>query len=300
MKDFFANPQFQEQLRHAADEAREHVKTIQPVSSVNAGDSFLFSESLDHPVRWVAIVKHKDNPSLWFLVAADDFPFAGSCDIELPESNPMAPLVLRCSVGFWAHADDVELDRYVGRLNNDTVADAKNRLSEMVHGDVPVTESGIITDRDSEYVDWISEIAHLAEQIESRLQSEPVLLRMTTSDTSWTKRALVAEKQGEQMSLAADAAGQQPPAEIPPGIVLPSELPGVMVLQRDGDKLDLVYFPSSDDDSPRALTFASGISAASGSWVQGADHVWTWSQTLSANQDSVSLVVGAEKFEIQL
>ena len=302
MKDFFTNPQFREQLRHSAETARDRIAGINPISEVVLGDCFLFHESDDLPVRWVAVLPHKDNSSLWFLLAADEFEKVGTCDVEIPDSAPMSPLVLRCNIGFWADQDDIDLERYVGRLDTDSVADARSRLSEMVHGRVPVTESGVITEANDDYRQWISDLGGVAERIEVRLQSEPVVLRSPVFDTTWTDLSLVAESRLEYgVSLAADATGQQDnTSEIPPALVLQCKLLGQLLLLREGAEFDLVYYPVAKEDQPPAVMKASGISASGGQWVIGADGVWTWSQVFGSKNGRLSFTIGSESFDISI
>lgn len=302
MKDFFADPQFKEELRRSAAETREKIADIGTVSEIGSGDCFFIPESDDLPVRWVAVLQHKDNPSLWFLVAADEFSQVGTCDVEIPEANPVAPLVMRCNVGVWAHKDDIDLTRYIGRLDSESVAGARSRLSEMVRGEVPITEHGIVAEGNDEYRDWMAELSDIAGQIESRMHSEPVVLHNPVFDSSWTDLAIVVEHRPDYVTdLAADAAGlQKPTADAPPALAIESSLPGQLLLQRDGDGFDLVYFPTSEEDRPPKLTNAVGLQVKHGHWEIGADGVYTWSQPLPMSGGHISFTVGGKAFDIAL
>jgi len=299
MKDFFADPAFQEELRRTAANARNAIAAVGSISEIGSGDSFLFSESEDLPVRWVAILQHKDNASLWFLVAADEFSQVGTCDVEVPESDPMAPLALRCNVGIWVHQDDDILENYVGRLNAESVADARSRLSEMVHGKVPVTDHGLVAEANDDYRMWIAELSEVAHEIENRLQAELVSLPMQSFDTSWVREPMVASHLADfTASLAADATGVNETAQTPPGLALPSQLPGALVLQREGDEFDLVYFPASKEEQPPRLIRASGVKTQEGHWALRPDGAWVWSQPLLAVDGRVFVAFGGEKFDV--
>lgn len=302
MRDFFANPQFQEELRRTARDAGEKIARIGTVTDINSGDCFFIPESDDLPVRWVAVLQHKDNPALWFLVAADEFSQVGTCDVEIPEVNPMAPLVMRCNVGFWIRQDDIDLERYVGRLDSDSVADVRSRLSEMVRGGVPLTEHGVVAEANDEYRDWMAELSIVCEQIEARLNADPVELLSPVFDTSWTELSIVAEHRADYgVSLAAAASGlPELNAEAPPALVLEGSLPGQLLLQRDGDDFDLVYFPMSEEDQPPRVTKALGLKVKDGHWAIGADGVCTWSQAFSAVDGHVSFTVGGKAFNIAM
>ncbi len=302
MKDFFADPQFQEKLRRSAAEAREKIADIGTVSEIGSGDCFFIPESDDLPVRWVAVLQHKDNPSLWFLVAADEFSQVGTCDVEIPEANPMAPLVMRCNLGLWAHQDDIDLTRYVGRLDAESVSNARSRLSEMVRGEVPVTAHGVVAEANDDYREWMAELSVVCNDIETRMHAEPVVLYRPVFDTSWTELSIVAEHRTDySTSLAADPTGEMlSAADVPPALALESKLPGELLLQRDGDEFDLVYFPSSQDDQPPRLAKAVGLKVKDGDWVMGPDGVCTWSQTLTLVDGHVSFVIAGKAYDIAM
>jgi len=90
----------------------------------------------------------------------------------------------------------------------------------------------------------MAELSVVCEQIGSRLQAEPVVLPKPIFDAEWTGLSIVAEHRAEYgVSLAADANGKtEPDSEVPASLPLKSALPGQLLLQRDGDKFDLVYF----------------------------------------------------------
>jgi hypothetical protein len=300
MKNLFDDPNFREASKRNAALTRERIAQLRCPNTLSAGDSFVFTESYDLPVRWVCVFAHVDNPLLWFLVAADEYHQVGTCDIELPESHPLAPLALRCKVGFWAHRDDLNMNEYLGNLEGDFVLDARYRLSEMVLGKVPITEHGLIAEANDEYSDWLAELMEVAERIESRLQAEPVVLANATFDLAWSRDPMVEMRHSETASLAADGFGAQKPIQLPPATRLPSKLPGRLLLQRDEDTYDLVYYPSPNNETPPKLTFANILDVRTGDWKRGADGVWTWSQPLGVKNSEVLLILGVERFKIHI
>ena len=300
MKNLFDDPNFRADSKRNAALAREHVARLRRPKVFAAGDSFVFAESYDLPVRWVCVLPHVDNPSLLFLLAADEFEAIGRCDIELPESHSWAPLALRCKVGFWAHCDDLNANGYIGRLDGDSVSDARYRLSEMVLGRVPMTEQGLTAEANDEYREWISELTEMAERIELRLQTEQVTLAQTSFDLSWSRDPMVTMRHSEAASLAADGVGTQQPIQLPTATRLPSKLPGRLLLQRDNETYDVVYYPSSENEAPPRLFFSSTADVLKGEWHHGADGVWTWSQPLGVQSNELVLTVGAECFKIRI
>jgi len=300
MNNFFTDPNFQAELQRDTAQARGHLANRKPLGKLTAGDSFFFVESYDLPVRWVCVMPHVDNSSLWFLVAADEYPEIGTCDIELPDSHSWAPLALRCGVGFWAHCDDLSTREYVGRLEGDSVADGRYRLSEMVVGQLSLTEHGLIAEASDEYRDWIAELAGIAGQIEARLQAELVVLPKADFDSSWSQHELVAKQRTDYGRLAADTVGMQQPEEVPASRILPSKLSGMLLLQRDGNEFDLVYYPALEEEHPPRLVFANCTDVRSGEWNRGADGVWTWTQPLTSKDNCIDITIGEERFSISI
>ena len=300
MNNLFDDPDFREASERNAELTRKRIAQLRCPDTLSAGDSFVFTESYDLPVRWVCVLPHVDTPSLWFLVAADEYHQIGTCDIELPESHPWAPLALRCKVGFWAHCDDLNVKEYLGKLEGDSVLDARYRLSEMVLGQVPIAAHGLMAEANDEYCEWISELMEVAERIESRLQSLPIVLASASFDLAWSRDPMVEMRHSEAASLAADGFGAQQPIQLPPGMRLPSKLPGRLLLQRDEETFDLVYYPSRDNEPPPKLTFANTVDVRAGGWQRGADGVWTWSQPLGVQNSELVVIVGAEHFKVHI
>lgn len=299
MNNFFNDPKFQAELKQQADKAREQIANKKRLTTIDVGDSFLFAESNELPLRWICVLRHVDNSSLWYLIAADEYSGTGTCDIELPEAHSWAPLTLRCGVGFWAHSDDLTEIDYLGRLEHDSIVDARNRLSEMLSGKVTDTKHGLIAEASEDYREWLVELAELADQIEARLQAQPIVLGKLQLDTSWMNHSLIAEKRVRDLALAADTVGSQPLVTPALAQVLPSKLVGVLLLQRDGSELDLVYHPAKGETPPRLL-LVNGSVPRSSEWYRGPDGVLTWSQPLAPKQDRLDFTVGAESFEVQL
>ncbi len=300
MNEFFRNPGLQEQLAEAVVRAREHIKALRQPTVVSAGDSFLFTESVDLPVRWIAIITHKRDPALWYFIAADEFPSVGMSDIELPESDPMSPLILRCGIGLWVHTEDIEMDRYVGSLSQDWVTESRIRLSEMVQGTVPITEHGTSVEDDEGFAQWLRELDGVAAKIEQRIQVRPTVLRAPTFDRTWFDQVSLARTRDRFAdSLAADPVGPQFIGEPPLGVVVSTKQSGTIVIQQSDGELDLVFVPSQKDAAPPRLWGAGGINVKDGHWDQGADGVWTWSQVLVVVGGRLTLAIGNDRFELQ-
>lgn len=301
MKEFLSDPEFQQELSQEAEAVREHLRTLRPATAITAGTSFLFAETLNLPVQWVAVLQHKDNSSLWFLVAADDYPLVGSCDIELAEAASLAPLVLRCGVGLWAHAADIEADKYVGSIDPAYVDYARDRLSGMVLGDLPSTEACRIADSDPDYEEWLGELSRAAGQIEARIQSEPVVRGAGAFSTDWSRPFFqVAEEPSDYGALAADSTGQLQPEAPSHGRLLKSSLPGKLVALLADGELDLLYEPSERGESPPGVVVVGHDDDDQGSWKLKPDGRLLWSVPIPLHEGRVTFRLGTESFTVEL
>jgi hypothetical protein len=299
MDNFLKNRDLQERLREQVAIAKKNIEQLKQRGQHALGDSYFFMESRDLPVRWVSILQHVDNRSLWYLVAADDYPGVGSCDVELPPKHEWAPMVLRCGVGFWAHERDLKPGNYAGRLVGDPLDDARLRLSEMVHGTVPMPASDLATDEDPDYCDWMEELSSVAERIELRLQSEPIVVAAPANSKSWVGDLVARLRNsgdrwksqvdglmggadlGFQPALAANPTGQPPqPTSLPDGFVLTTLLPGTLVLLKDDGDYELVYYPDQDE-KPQVRIDSSGVDDKH-QWICGPDGVCHWSEPIRA------------------
>lgn len=300
MKNFFDDPQFQAELRKQAQAARQAIQRIGQVSQVQRGDCFMMAESDDWTVYWMAVSQHADDPGMWFLVAGDEFPLLGTCDVEIPEDHPLAPLAFRGNIGLWIHQQDIDYDRYVGRLDADSVADLADRLVEMARGNVPQTDHGLVAEANDAYREWIGELSRVADTIQTRLQCEPVVLRNPVLDTAWHQADMRRDQSFMQTDrLAADPAGPPlPGADVPPGLLLETTLPGTLVLQQDADAFDLVYQPQGTEDPPPPLLWANSLRVQAGHWDRGADGVYTWSQPLLQIAGRVSFLWAGKAYHI--
>lgn len=321
MNNFLQNPDFQKQLREKIAHAQTNLERLKKRGPHSLGDAYFFKESRDLPVRWVAILQHVDNPSLWYLVAADEYHGVGTCDVELPPKHAWAPMVLRCGVGFWAHKKDLTLQNYAGRLQGEPLDDARIRLSEMVQGTVPMPQSDLDTDEDPHYCDWMEELHRVADSIEARLQAEPmVVLRPTVnalktwlsdvvakvpdSITGFRKefdRPVDGMRGGLEPALAASYGDVPPAGFIPDGVEIPTgQIPGCLVLLKDADCYELVYYPQKNDDpKPAELIFSSSSDVVHGEWLQPSDGQWHWSKPLSATDGKIELQIGDEYFSVE-
>lgn len=298
MNNFLNDPKFQDKLREAAALANRHVDSVKPVASISLGDAFLFAESKDLPVRWVAVRQHKDNSNLWYLVAADDCPLVGTCDVELAESNPASPLVIRCGVGMWALEDDVDFANYLGQLEGECILDAQDRLSEMVRGDVPITARGSETDSDPDYEDWLEELASTAAMIEHRLQSEPVVLSIASFTKDWTSEVNLVADQLDEFALAADTVGKTEEEKETLGRRLDSQLPGKLFAVLNGDEISLQYEAINDEDRPPRV-FVETAKEYDGDWESSPGNRWLCVSPIAMADGEVTFRVGAEKFTVQ-
>jgi hypothetical protein len=323
MKNFLQDPELQKQLQQRIEAARRSIEKLGDRESHARGDSYFFHEANHLPVRWVAVVQHVDTPSLWYLVAADEYPDIGTCDIELPPNHAWAPLALRCGIGFWADAIELTPNNYAGRLVGEALDDARHRLSEMVYGTVPMPESRLAVDEDIAYCEWMEEISRVAQAIELRLQTDPIVVSIPLDTKSWVREVLTRNRDfgnhwvsqlgtlagqmtgsNVEPSLAAAVAGHVgPSSEIPDGRTLDSTLKGALVLLKDSEGYELVFYPdeAQSESLPSVMIADSNSLSDHGKWVCGADHAYHWTRTLqkSAGMERIQFVIGKEKYSVE-
>ncbi len=296
MKDFFADPKFQEELHIAVAGARDHLRTLQPPPQVRLGDAFLFAETVALPVRWITVLKHRHTPNNWYLIAADEFPLIGINDLELPESAPQAPLALRCGVGFWAHGNDIQLDFFVGQLGSEVLADAQDRLSEMELGEVPIAPDALNTEADEEYRGWISELQCMVDQIERRIRSEKTIRRPDTVDILRSDFVVVAEPRNDYATSLTEVSEPQSNACGP--LFLNEPVPGRLEFFRLDSAYELRFFPVTPEQAPPPVTQVGGGDMQSGNWVLQSGGDWRWSQLLKAINGRLAVRIGNKELEI--
>jgi hypothetical protein len=310
---------FRSELMHAAARAREGMEAMEQVNGVRQGDSFFFSGRLELPVIWVALLPHACDPGVWYFVAADEFSAVGIGDVEVPERELLAPIVIRCHVGFWAHEQVVQREGFVGRLATTTVEDARARLQEMDTGDVLVTVVSRAVEKDAYYRQWIATLHELRKQIQERILTRPILLAPQDRIGAGVDYGIVAEQrldytQGaihspelldwpldgcvdrfaeQTIRLRHDGASRQAEFEISTGVIR---------VDVHGERCNLEFRPHIATDSPPPVQ--SEVDAGeSGTWIAGSwtaslQGEWHCSLSFPGNQSVVKLVVDGRRFRV--
>lgn len=228
-------------------------------TGIQPGDRFLMPDGPDAQMSWVAILPNKDDSELWYIVAADQFSLVGTADVVVEGGDDAAQLVLRCGHGLWAKKTDLSPELYLGRIGEDFVDHAKEKLQSMVQGQLVGTADAELTDDDPAYLEWEEEISSIVEAIEHRIQRPKVSLSFRNADPDWKKHVKYDYAADHTSMAASSGEGFGMVAESPdhPAIVINDVLPGSVVVLRDYAEILLQYFPLSDE-SPENVALVNG------------------------------------------
>jgi hypothetical protein len=163
-----------ERMRRAIADAVDRQARIEEELRKRAGPprpGHLYApESRKDPVDWAVIQEHPDDPSLLFVVPADDFPLRGPSDVVVPDEAGRGPLVLRCGLGAWARSDYFAARRRVGELDPPALDAARKTLADMVRGGVEATDADRGDEDDPDYEDWMGLVEASRAALESALE----------------------------------------------------------------------------------------------------------------------------------
>ncbi len=121
------------------------------------GELFVLHATAAFDVEWAVVARHPAHSRLLLVMPADGCSLVGSSDVEIPESAPGGPLVLRCRFGQWLGDSSFETRTRVGVLDPGDVARARLAWSEIEKGDEP-GPARWEADEGPDYQDWVTEI----------------------------------------------------------------------------------------------------------------------------------------------
>lgn len=197
-----------EKLRIKASETirddRNHRESLPEGSpEPDAGHLYVFPVELEVALRFAVVLSHPDDDEMWFLVPADDFSWVGPTDIAV-EDHPLSPLVLRCNHGLWLSGEDVAKGRLVGRLDDQSVENAAQMMSDMVTGQLDATKKQLETEELEEYEEWASLIHEAVAQVDTWSRRTAVVLDLDAFRSTLDQNS---EEDTEQALLAAASSG---------------------------------------------------------------------------------------------
>jgi hypothetical protein len=123
------------------------------------GELVLFPETASLPVEWVVLGRDPSRPGRVLVVPADSHPKAGTADLEVPASSPVAPLTLRCGFEVWL--DESRLGRATRTgdvVDPEEVAAARRIQEARERGEAVGSLLAEEVDADPDYQDWIEEV----------------------------------------------------------------------------------------------------------------------------------------------
>ncbi len=246
-------------LQKLTESARSQIKAREEfdlTEGVLPGDRFLLRGVPDVPVSWVAILPNKDDPSLWYFVAADYFTYVGVCDVVADPIGDAAPLVLRCAHGLWIREADLPKELFVGRVDPALVDYASEKLQLMVTGELVGTPTAELIDVDLDYIEWAEQIDEAVSFLENRIQREVLIYPLV--DLARDQQSQYAAGQSFAMAAASgDSISADDDSPLPRRSIVDDMFPGRLEITDDEDGLRAVYHPA-EDERPEDLILVDG------------------------------------------
>jgi len=139
-------------------EPRDSQPRDSPPRAPRPGDLYVLSTTAELPLEWAVVDISTRDPGRLRLVPADTLARAGRDDVTVPETDPCAPLTLRCGFWVWVRRKYLESQRRTGSLSSEAVEQARQRLHEidMEDPNEPIPRASGIDD--PEYRNWVKEI----------------------------------------------------------------------------------------------------------------------------------------------
>lgn len=120
------------------------------------GDVFLFRRTAVFPVEWV-VADDRAEDGRRFTVPLDDFPLAGSRDVELAAPAPGGAAVVRCDPGVWLEEAAFEGELRTGVLAAEDLERVREKRAAIVAGRLSSSFLEKDVDADPEYRQWCDE-----------------------------------------------------------------------------------------------------------------------------------------------
>lgn len=134
------------------------------------GDLYMFPVTAAEGIEWAVVLRHRDDPEIWFIVPYDQYPLYGTWDVATSPESDAGPGTLRCGRGIWAYAEDMVIGERSGFLEPEDVLQARLRLGVMVGGDEKLIPMRPEVDDDPDYEEWMDELARAACRLEMSLR----------------------------------------------------------------------------------------------------------------------------------
>ncbi len=156
--------------RFAGDRARTLSQKRWPP---RLGDVFLLEETAGAaPVEWVAVEQDAENLGLLLVVPADDNPFVGSRDVEVPAGAGGGLTSIRCDLGVWLDGRTLDPERRTGVLNLEIVQRVRRKRAEVLGGKRPGSLLEQEVDEDPDYQEWRQTLAEAHGFLQARSAPE--------------------------------------------------------------------------------------------------------------------------------
>ena len=117
------------------------------------GETFLFRRAAGRGVEWAVVERRADDGNL-LLMPLDDFPFAGSRDVELPSASLGGVANVRCDVGVWLDPRVFRAERRTGMLPAEDLELVRRRRRAFLEDRLQPSLLEADADEDPEYQRW--------------------------------------------------------------------------------------------------------------------------------------------------
>ncbi len=250
------------------EQARSHLDNAD--KTIGAGDVIFFSSG---SLVCVVIFPHPDQPSLWYLVPADQNPMVGAADVEVPATVGSGPLTLRCGRGTWIGESALDSSNRVGQIEPGHVELARDKLSQIAGGGLTPSRHQQELDWNPDYQEWLDHVAEAVETLEASLLTggDPpaVVVAIDEFGPDWSSR--MRHPVQTPVALAAesgDPLADLSPDQLPDGTIIDLGLPGELVVLNDPDGIILQYFPGDDETAPEVCWHDADGNPVQATWQQ--------------------------------
>lgn len=259
---------------------------------INRGDRYLFRCGPSNPVSWVAVFHVKDDPLLWYFVAADSFSFVGSCDVPVARDGDPTSLVLRCNHGMWIHLEDLPICVKLEKLGSEIISHAHEKLELLTKGELISTPNCHKTDEEEDYLAWCESIDRAANFLENLIHALPAEYVLGLSG----EPAL--ECSTEAFALAAAGPEKHSDGNDDREVLRTShetDAGGTLEVTQAiaSDELDLAYRPKSDEQ-PELLFLVNGVPFQS-SWGEKVGNLYLLDKSIPTVNGISTLTFGTGK-----
>jgi hypothetical protein len=150
--------------------ARESARSGPP----SPGDLYVFDAGEEVALEWLVVRQHPDDSGILLLAPCDDFPLAGTTDVQIPRELVDRPLNVRCGEALWVPLHFCQSRLRTGSVPEEPLRLVRKRIADLARGRIEGSEKDCQTDADPEYEDWLALLAQARERLQQRADQTPL------------------------------------------------------------------------------------------------------------------------------